>query len=118
MGCSGNVRLKPQLLLRILWMGRSGSLPVHPSVRGQQMIDVHHADISSSKGNGSAGGRVSVAVALLGTLCCMARWFSVTHVDLLALDKGSGKLVEYLKQNGFMLAAGKPMDPDNLWLEA
>lgn len=95
--------------LRVLWLGRSGSQAVHPSVRGLP------ARAAAQEQGG--GGGPTAAMALLGVLCVLARWFDCRNVEINALDNGSGRLIRYLQRHGF---AGQcqDMDPQRQPLEA
>jgi len=46
-------------------------------------------------------GTITVALALLGSLAGLARWFATEKVELQALDNGSGKLLRHLCRFGF-----------------
>jgi len=85
--CRCVARLDQQLLL-VLWMGNTYERPVHHSVKGHPS---YRTSIDS----------VTAAVALLGILASVACWFGVVMVELQALDSGSGKLVQYLRDFGF-----------------
>lgn len=109
----GTVRLR-QGSLRVLWLGRKGSRPVHPSVQGQ----LAYSDAKKSWGSdGSQDGttgpndakNITAAMALLGVLAALARWFGVQTTELTALDDGSGKLIAYLRSFGFVEHPGQPV---------
>eukprot|EP00927_Polykrikos_kofoidii_P049052 TRINITY_DN43198_c0_g1_i1.p1 TRINITY_DN43198_c0_g1~~TRINITY_DN43198_c0_g1_i1.p1 ORF type:complete len:555 (+),score=68.41 TRINITY_DN43198_c0_g1_i1:290-1954(+) len=92
----GAIRIK-ESTLRVIWMGRSKSRPVHPNVRGEKKYCRHvlHDDKCVAEPTATA------AVATLGALAALARWFGTTSIELLALDSGSGKLWTYLAGLGF-----------------
>eukprot|EP00437_Effrenium_voratum_P015251 CAMPEP_0181453668 /NCGR_PEP_ID=MMETSP1110-20121109/29843_1 /TAXON_ID=174948 /ORGANISM="Symbiodinium sp., Strain CCMP421" /LENGTH=438 /DNA_ID=CAMNT_0023577993 /DNA_START=67 /DNA_END=1384 /DNA_ORIENTATION=+ len=89
--CRAVVRLQ-QGKVRVIWIGSSGSKPAHSSVRGRLL------DGSLRKG---LAGSITVAVALLGSVACTARWFGIDMMELTAMDDGSGRLLPYLQSLGF-----------------
>lgn len=104
----GSIRF-PQQSLRVIWVGRSKSKPVHPNVRGQKMYPVDrlqdmrgsveassHDDLEQDTGE-----RVTAATAVLGALAALARWFGTTVVDLTATGDSTGKLLWYFTSIGF-----------------
>jgi len=106
--CHGSLLLD-QRMLRILWIGRSRSRPVETSIRGHRAYRTccDAQAVLVPKGDSKhTSGCVTAAVALLGVMAAVARWFDVTRVRMNALDDGSGKLLHYLGTLGFTLPQG------------
>lgn len=101
----GVVRLRHRTM-KVLWLGRTASRPVHSSVKGHCAFE-SSAEIQSSDEDCRAAerGLVTVAVALLGTFASFGCWVGATTLEIPALDDGSGRLLAYLQSFGF---AGQP----------
>lgn len=86
--------------LQVLWLGRGRSEPVHPSVQGQAVYDV--------AGAAPHGGKVTVAMALLGALVTLARLVGggTVALDVGAAGSGGGALGAYLARWGFERCRG------------
>lgn len=108
----GAVRLR-QGTLRILWVGRSKSQPIHPSVKGKFLYQIEGSAFEpgaavseSSEALATAGAvdvrKVTAAVAMIGILAVLGRWLGATSVEIMAMDDGSGRLVQYFKAIGFV----------------
>lgn len=94
----GALRLT-QRSMRVLWLGRSDSRPVHPSIQGVSAYAVGD-DVSLKL--------VTTTVALLGVLASFARWFGTSVVQLCAVDDDSGRLANYFHSLGFSACADNP----------
>mmetsp|Transcript_29685 Transcript_29685/g.84945 ORF Transcript_29685/g.84945 Transcript_29685/m.84945 type:complete len:650 (-) Transcript_29685:211-2160(-) len=81
-------------LLRVLWIGRTRSRPVDPSVRGCTAYETTACEPPT---------KVTVAVALFGFLAALGQWFGLSISEMQALDDGSGRLVDYLHSLGLEL---------------
>lgn len=89
--CRAVCRLK-QESIRVIWLGNSGSKPVHACVRGRLLDGSLRSD---------SCGRNTVAVCVLGAVAAAARWFGTEILELTAMDDGCGKLCKYLQSLGF-----------------
>mmetsp|Transcript_133431 Transcript_133431/g.231877 ORF Transcript_133431/g.231877 Transcript_133431/m.231877 type:complete len:463 (-) Transcript_133431:97-1485(-) len=138
----GSVRLRKgnSSLLRLLWLGRSRSRQAHPTVKGRLLSgaprshrlvteegredtgesegkeDTSESAAAARKDSEEADSQVTVALAVLGVLASVARWFGCATTELVALDNGSGKLVSYLRDFGFSHPPDRPVDPECCWL--
>jgi len=111
----GSVRIRHQTL-RVVGWGRSRSQPVHESIRGLRMYTT--GDAATSEG---AQSNTTSAVAVLGALAAVARWFATNTVHLTSTGDTSGKLRAYLSNLGFEEPGGEDaakqravQDPVNL----
>lgn len=91
----GSVRIKQQAL-RLIWLGRSKSRAVHPSVRGKL---VYRAGDDSA----TAACNCTSATAVLGALAALARWFGANTVHLNTLGDSTGRLLRHFGNLGFEL---------------
>lgn len=87
--------------LRVMWLGRSHSQGVHPSVQGRSL----EGETVLRSAEGGPGGP-SLAVALLGVLAVLGRWLDCRTMELTACDDGSGRLLAYLGSLGFVAQGG------------
>lgn len=103
----GAVRLKHRTL-KLLWLGRTASRPVHSSVKGHLAYECDSECQASGEDCKAAEGRqVTAAVALLGALASFGCWVGAATVEILALDDGSGQLFAYLQSFGFAPQPGR-----------
>jgi len=92
----GALRVRPGAL-RVIWLGRSGAQPVHPSVAGQARLP------TKTQHQG-----VTPAAALLGAMGVLALAFACPTAEIVACDDGSGRLLQYLQRLGFDRASEEP----------
>jgi len=97
-----------QAAVRVIWLGRRCSQPVHPTVKGRS-LDGELVPANARGGPSSP----TVALALLGVLAALGCWLGCASVELMAVDDGSGRLLAYLKAVGFT-----EQDPKNLGCSA
>lgn len=102
-----------QSMLRILWFGRSDSQAVHSSVRGHSLQGEVLGSVELAPATGDAestshgsedlqiAAAPTVAMAMVGILCVLARWFDCKKVEMTVLDNGSGRLIRHLSKYGF-----------------
>lgn len=81
---------------RVMWLGRGGSQPAHPSVRGRTLEGE-----AAARAAGGGPGSPTPAVALLGVLAAFGRWHGCAAAEVMAMDDGSGRLLAYLRGLGF-----------------
>lgn len=99
--------------LRVLWIGRGRTEPVHPSVRGQSKYvaadefstDSAQRNIASDASSESDCKGCTAAMALLGLAAFLASRLGAAMVELHPDDSGSGRLVRYFETFGFATAA-------------
>jgi len=109
--------------IRILWLGRSNSQPVHPSVRGHAAFKTAIGTPRAQKASRAveSDGDVTAAIAVLGTFALLGQRLGIDSLDLQPLDMGSGKLIRYLSLHGLKQraapATSEGADSD-LWMEA
>jgi len=111
---------------RIKWLGRSDFRSVHPSIRGRRGV---LRAIRPGEGLRLPGAlleaeaklpahffHLTVAEALLGVAMAILASFGASTVELLAMDNGSGKLIDLYASLGFRKL---PQIPGAiLWMEA
>lgn len=76
--------------LRVIWLGRSRSQPVHPMLAGKALYP------TAARPDG-----VTTAAALLGAAASLALSFGCPQVEITACDNGSRRLLRYLRELGF-----------------
>jgi len=116
-------------LVSVLWLGRSRLRTVSSALRGRATCCISsstaggHAALclrDRDSGNDCLMGSVTCAVAVLGLVAAVAHWFGLVSFCVRAHDNGSGKLVQYLKQFGFVQAFdgsnSRAADLDCAWL--
>jgi hypothetical protein len=106
----GSVVLKLRKL-RVLWVGRSSSRSVDSSVKGKRIYEAAVPSLESESGHPQT--RVTAAIALLGVLGVLGRWFDAETVDMLALNDTDRRLSKYFQRFGFEVAV-KDSDPAQL----
>ncbi|CAE7621221.1 hypothetical protein AK812_SmicGene14330 [Symbiodinium microadriaticum] len=89
--CRAVVRLT-QSSARVIWLSRSGSKPADEAVRGRLLDGTAKA---------ASDRKPTLAMALLGAVASLARWFGTSTLELTPVDDGSGKLPQYLCNFGF-----------------
>eukprot|EP00930_Biecheleria_cincta_P038322 TRINITY_DN26338_c0_g1_i1.p1 TRINITY_DN26338_c0_g1~~TRINITY_DN26338_c0_g1_i1.p1 ORF type:complete len:847 (+),score=161.57 TRINITY_DN26338_c0_g1_i1:65-2542(+) len=104
---------------RVHWLGRSNQQEVHPRVRGKRCF-CHGGSPNCSEGDLAqklaASQMLTLAEALLGLVAAlMARHFGVRTLELQAMDNGSGKLIKFYANLGFLRTSDEDSAP---WMEA
>lgn len=120
--CRCTVELQKRVLT-VLWLGRRDGQPANGTVRGEKGKVFLVTSPDSNQGHGVPSEcKVTSAVALLGIMAAVARWFGTFSVKLHARDDGSGKLINYLKGFGFVdgqaVAAAESGNSRQPWLDA
>merc|ERR1711988_961601 len=84
LACSRAATPPSKEFLRVLWLGRSGSQPVHPSVRGCPILETSWGceEHRGAERCAETRGRVTLAVAVLGVLAAAAVLLQVEVVSL------------------------------------
>lgn len=88
--------LLKQGVLCVHWLGRSGLRAVSSDVRSQAFLSV-----CGSRNQDGSLRCVTSAIAVLGVLAAVARWFGIETIQLRPHDNGSGKLLRYFRHFGF-----------------
>lgn len=99
--CRGMVCMRDKKL-RILWLGRSEERHVHQRVKGCRTVAGPGAGITDIKDRPTQPHELrTVSEAVFGMVVAIAELLGTVHVELQALDNGSGKLLQLYERIAF-----------------
>jgi len=116
--CRGSITCRAGASARIHWLGRSNSRAVHEKVKAWRCVGAGDPCRKSTEGltKRLARRKRTVAEALLGIAISIFKLLGAKVVEFQAMDNGSGKLIEFYRDLGFVALPAGP--GEIVWMEA